>query len=62
MVVPRHTGAAHYIVSHKLAIKPEFTLIKQKLQKLKPEWNLKVKDEVIKQFEAGFIMVVNYPM
>ena len=55
-------GLATDIVTHKLAIKPEFTPIKQKLRKLKLEWSLKVKEEVIKQFEAGFIMVVNYPI
>ena len=54
-------GLATDIVTHKLAIKPEFTPIKQRLRKLKPEWSLKVKEEVIMQFEAGFIMVVNYP-
>ena len=54
-------GLATDIVTHKLAIKPEFTPIKQKLLKLKSEWSLKVKEEVIKQFEANFIMVVNYP-
>ena len=53
-------GLATDIVTYKLAIKPKFTPIKQKLQKLKPEWNLKVKEKVIKQFEVGFIMVVNY--
>ena len=57
LVVPRY---ATDIVAHKLAIKPEFTPIKQQLRKLKPGWSLKVKEEVIKQFEAGFIMVVNY--
>ena len=36
------------IVMHKLAIKLEFTPIKQKLRKLKPEWSFKVKEEVIK--------------
>ena len=30
------------------------------MQKLKLEWSLKVNEEVIKQFEASFIMVVNY--
>ena len=54
-------GLATDIVMYKLAIKPEFTPIKQKLKKLKPEWSIKIKEEVINQFEVGFIMVVNYP-
>ena len=55
------SGLATDILTQKLTIKPKFTPIKQKLPKLKPEWILKVKEEVIKQFEAGLIMVVNYP-
>ena len=44
-----------------MLFRSESTPIKQKLRKLKPKWSLKVKEEVIKQFEVGFIMVVNYP-
>ena len=28
---------------------------------MKPEWALKIKEEVVKQFEAGFIRVAKYP-
>ena len=28
---------------------------------MKPEWTLKIKEEVEKQYNAGFLRVVNYP-
>ena len=28
---------------------------------MKPEWTLKIKEEVDKQYNAGFLRVVNYP-
>ena len=36
------------IVMHEIITKLEFRLIKQKLQKLIPEWSLTVKEEVMK--------------
>ena len=36
-------------------------LVKQKLKRMKPEWTLKIKEEVEKQYNAGFLRVVNYP-
>ena len=35
--------------------------VKQKLKRMKPEWTLKIKEEVEKQYNAGFLRVVNYP-
>jgi len=35
--------------------------VKQKLRRMKPEWILKIKEEVEKQYNAGFLRVVNYP-
>ena len=35
--------------------------VKQKLRRMKPEWTLKIKEEVEKQYNAGFLKVVNYP-
>ena len=35
--------------------------IKQKLRRMKLEWTLKIKEEVEKQHNAGFLRVVNYP-
>ena len=36
-------------------------LIKQKLRRMKPKWTFKIKEEVEKQYNAGFLRVVNYP-
>ena len=49
------------IVQHKLPLKPECYLIKQKLRGMKPEMTLKIKEEVKKQFNAGFLAVAKYP-
>lgn len=49
------------IVEHKLPLKPEFPPIKQKLRRMKPEISLKIRDEVKKQFDAGFLAVAKYP-
>lgn len=49
------------MVVHHLTIIPGMRPVIQKLCKLRPEWSLKVHDEVIKQYEAGFLMVTNYP-
>ena len=35
--------------------------VKQKLRRLHSQWSLKVKDEIQKQFNVGFIAVVEYP-
>ena len=31
------------------------------MRRIKPEWTLKIKEEVKKQYNAGFLRVVNYP-
>jgi len=49
------------IVQHKLPLKPECPPIKQKLRRMKPELSLKIRDEVEKQFNAGFLAVAKYP-
>ena len=49
------------IVMHRLPLKPDCPPIKQKLRRLKPEMLLKIRDEVKKQFDAGFLAVVKYP-
>ena len=43
------------ILEHHLPFKPECKLIQQKLQRMKPEMLLKIKEEVKKQFDAGFL-------
>ena len=35
--------------------------VKQKLRRMKLEWTLKIKEEVEKQYNIGFLKVVNYP-
>jgi len=49
------------IVQHKLPLKPECAPIKQKLRRMKPEMAQKIKEEVEKQFNAGFLVVAKYP-
>ena len=49
------------IVVHHLPLREECTPIKQKLRKVKPEMLLKIKKEVKKQLDAGFLEVSKYP-
>jgi len=49
------------VVQHRLPLKPEYSPIKQKLKRMKPEMTLKIKEEVEKQFNAGFLVIVEYP-
>ncbi|KAE8653093.1 hypothetical protein Csa_019950, partial [Cucumis sativus] len=49
------------IVTHRLPRKPECKPIRQKLRKLKPEMLIKIKEEVKKQFDVGFLVVAKYP-
>ena len=49
------------IVQHRLPLNPECSPVKQKLRRMKPEMSLKIKEEVKKQFDAGFMAVVGYP-
>lgn len=45
------------IVVHKLPLKPDCLPIKQKLRRTRPDMSLKVRDEVKKQLDAGFLAV-----
>ena len=49
------------IVQHCIPIDPTIKPIKQKLRKMKPEWTLKIKEEVEKQYNVGFLRVINFP-
>ena len=49
------------IVEHRLLLKPECPPVKQKLRRMKPEMSLKIREEVKKQFDAGFLAVAEYP-
>ena len=47
------------IVEQRLPLKPECPPVKQKLRRMKPEVSLKVKEEVKKQLDVGFLEVEN---
>ena len=49
------------IVQHYIPTNPTMKSIKQKLRRMKLEWTLKIKEEVEKQYNAGFLKVVNNP-
>ena len=48
------------IVQHCIQTNPTIKPIKQKLRRMKPEWTLKIKEVVEKQYNVGFLWVVNY--
>jgi hypothetical protein len=48
------------IAKHTLPIKPDCKPVKQKLRRMKPELATKVKEEIDKQLEAGFIQPIDY--
>ena len=49
------------IVVHRLPLREECAPVKQKLRKVKPEMLLKMKEEVKKELDAGFLEVSKYP-
>ena len=49
------------IVMHRLPLREECMPVKQKLRRVKPEMLLKIKEEVKKQLDAGFLEVAKYP-
>nr|XP_012466229.1 unnamed protein product [Gossypium raimondii] len=53
-------GLSTDIVVHRLPIKEECKPVQQKLRRMRPDVLLKIKEEVKKQFEAGFLQVVKY--
>ena len=54
-------GLSTDMVVHKLPIDPNFSLIKQKLRKLKIDMSVIIKEEITKQLEAKVIQVAQYP-
>ena len=48
------------IVQHYIPKDPTMKPVKQKLRRMKPQWTLKIKEEVEKQYNARFLRVVNY--
>ncbi|XP_075640423.1 uncharacterized protein LOC142612192 [Castanea sativa] len=49
------------IVQLYIPIDPTMKLVKQKLRRMKSEWTLKIKEEVEKLYNVGFLRVANYP-
>ena len=49
------------IVVHRLPLREECAPVKQKLKRIKPEMFLRIKKEVKKQLDAGFLEVSKYP-
>ncbi|KAA0066096.1 uncharacterized protein E6C27_scaffold21G00870 [Cucumis melo var. makuwa] len=54
-------GLSTDIVVHRVPLKPECNPVKQKLRKMKLDVLIKIKEEVQKQIEAGFLTVSKYP-
>ena len=49
------------IVQHFLPLKPECVPVKQKLRRTHPDMAVKIKEEVQKQIDAGFLVTSTYP-
>ncbi|XP_025980459.2 uncharacterized protein [Glycine max] len=49
------------IVQHRLPLNPGCSSVKQRLRRMKPEMSLKIKKEVKKEFDAGFLAMARYP-
>ena len=54
-------GFSPDIVQHRLPLNLGCSPVKQKLRRMKPEMSLKIKEEVRKQFDDGFLAVTRYP-
>lgn len=48
------------IVVHKLPLREGCSFVRQKLKRTRPDMEDKTRDEVLKQFNAGFLVVVDY--
>ena len=49
------------IVEHRFPLKPECPPIKQKLRRTHPDMEVKIKEEVLKQINTGFLVTSVYP-
>ena len=48
------------IVQHRFPLNHGCSLVKQKLRRMKPKMSLKIKEEVKKKFDVGFLVVARY--
>ncbi|KAB2037976.1 hypothetical protein ES319_D03G112800v1 [Gossypium barbadense] len=53
-------GLSTDIVMHRLPIREDCKPVQQKLRRMRPDIVLKIKEEVKKQFDAGFLQEVKY--
>lgn len=49
------------IIEHRFPLKPEYPPIKQKLRRTRPYMAIKIKEEVQKQIDVGFLIMYEYP-
>ena len=49
------------IVVHRLPTKEDYTPVKQKVRRMRLDMSEKIKAEVMKQFNVGFLAVTSYP-
>ena len=54
-------GLDSEIVEHRLPLKPECPPVKQKLRRTHPDMAVKIKEEVQKYIDAGFLVTAEYP-
>ena len=53
-------GLNRDIAKHHIPIYTKAKPVKQKLQRLRPEWTKKIREEIAKQIQANFLEVVDY--
>ena len=54
-------GLDSKIMEHRLPLKPECSPVKKKLRRTHPDMAVKIKEEVQKQIDVGFLVTVEYP-
>ncbi|KAI5424033.1 hypothetical protein KIW84_030304 [Lathyrus oleraceus] len=54
-------GLDSEIVEHRLSLKPKCKSVKQKLRRTHPDIAVKIKEEVQKQIDVGFLVTAEYP-
>ncbi|KAI5425981.1 hypothetical protein KIW84_031706 [Lathyrus oleraceus] len=54
-------GLDSEIVEHRLPLKPECPPVKQKLRRTHPDMAVKIKEEVQKHIDVGFLVTAEYP-
>ena len=49
------------IMVHRVPTKEDYPPVKQKVRRMRPDMSEKIKAEVMKQFNVGFLAVTSYP-